>query len=307
MEIKTYIDDLFRYLQTYEDRYAEFKVEAFIQTYNGIRTVFQTLREQRDQAVEVDYTFLDAIKLAPLTSSDLRQLTVQVLISFFESEADIDGRSNQAYTYCRGLRPVKQDVPYFEEHLLPTLFREGAFHNNFELHSFMLEEMSQFLNRFGRPLKSSITPEEFGSYSDGMKFLVLCRRRLQLGDGLLTDRASLEYDLQRLGTLSKLGQKHKLFEAYLTKWNYLQRVTFLSKIKAVLTELLGKAKGFFSSYRYTRLVFSQRRPAFFKYGLFIIFWIVLALLVPRWWQSYEDGKLKQMNERVENIRKHAGR
>ena len=110
--MKSYIDDLFKYIDTYENNYSQFETEAFLQTYNGIITVYQTLRGDRNQAVEVDYYFLDKIKLQPLTSSDLRQLAVQVLITRFESEVDTDGRSNQAYSYCRNLRPVKQDVPF---------------------------------------------------------------------------------------------------------------------------------------------------------------------------------------------------
>ena len=97
----------------------------------------------------------------------------------------------------------------------------------------MLEEMSRFLNTFGRPLKGTITPEEFGAYSDPMKFLVLCRRRLQLGNELLGDRTSLEFDLQRLGTITKLNQKSKLFASYFKEWNYLRKISFWSKIKTV--------------------------------------------------------------------------
>jgi hypothetical protein len=110
--VKSYVDDLFRYLNTYEASYSQFETEAFLQTYNGIKAVFQALRKQRDKAVEVDRYFLEMIRQAPLTSSDLRQLTIQVLISFFEGEADIDGHSNKAFSYCRGLRAIKQDVPY---------------------------------------------------------------------------------------------------------------------------------------------------------------------------------------------------
>ena len=53
--MKSYIDDLFGYIDTYEKNYAQFETEAFLQTYNGIVTVFQTLRGDRYQAVEVDY------------------------------------------------------------------------------------------------------------------------------------------------------------------------------------------------------------------------------------------------------------
>ena len=43
MEIKSYINDLFKYLDKFENRYDEFKTEAFVQTYNGIYAVFTTL------------------------------------------------------------------------------------------------------------------------------------------------------------------------------------------------------------------------------------------------------------------------
>ncbi|MCK4655385.1 MAG: hypothetical protein KAT85_00085, partial [candidate division Zixibacteria bacterium] len=55
--IKTYVEDLFKYLKTYEKNYSQFKTEAFFQTYNGIYAVFQALQQQRDKAVELDYIF----------------------------------------------------------------------------------------------------------------------------------------------------------------------------------------------------------------------------------------------------------
>lgn len=302
MDIKSYIDDLFRYLKTYETNYSKFETEAFMQTYNGIRTVFQTLREQRNQAVEVDYSFLDAVKLAPLTSSDLRHLTVQMLITYFESVADVDGRSNQAYDYCRGLRGVKQDVPFFETVLLPLFFREGSLNDNFRLHSFLLGELANFLNKYGRTVNPDLSPEAFAALDDGRKFLELSRRRLHLGSDLMADRSSLEFHLQRVGTFDKLSQKKKLFKEYLMFWNYLVKVSFWTKIKSFFGELGGKAKGFFSSFRYTRLVFSQRRPAFFLLTFFIILWLFLAVMVPIWWFDYEKGQLDKLYDRVERLK-----
>ena len=302
MDKKAYIDDLFKYLKTYETNYSQFEAEAFMQTYNGIRTVFQTLREQRDQAVEVDYSFLDAVKLVPLPSSDLRHLTVQMLITYFESVADVDGRSNQAYDYCRGLRAVKQDVPFFEEVLLPLLFKEGALNDNFRLHSFLLDELANFLNKFGRPVNADLSPEAFDALDDGSKFLELARRKLQLGNDLLSDRLSLEFHLQRVGSFDKLSQKKKLFKEYLMQWNYLIKVSFWAKIKSFFGELGGKAKGFFSSYRYTRLVFSQRRPAFFLLTFLVVFWLFLAVMTPLWWLDYEQGQLDKMYERLERLK-----
>lgn len=302
MDKKAYIDDLFKYLKTYETNYSQFEAEAFMQTYNGIRTVFQTLREQRDQAVEVDYSFLDAVKLAPLPSSDLRHLTVQMLITYFESVADVDGRSNQAYDYCRGLRAVKQDVPFFEEVLLPLLFREGALNDNSRLHSFLLDELANFLNKFGRPINADLSPEAFDAFDNGRKFLELARRKLQLGNDLLSDRSSLEFHLQRVGSFDKLSQKKKLFKEYLMQWNYLIKVSFWTKVKSFFGELGGKAKGFFSSYRYTRLVFSQRRPAFFLLTFLVVFWLFLAVMTPLWWLDYEQGQLDKMYERLERLK-----
>jgi len=302
VNIKTYVDDLFRYLDTYEKNYAQFETEAFMQTYNGIRTVFQTLREQRDQAVEVDYLFLDAVKLAPLTSSDLRHLTVQMLITYFESVADVDGRSNQAYDYCRGLRAVKQDVPFFEGVLLPLLFKEGAFKDNFRLHSFLLGESANFLNKYGRPVNPDLNPEAFNALDDSRKFRELARRKLQFGADLMADRSSLEFHLQRVGTFDKLSQKRKLFKDYLMQWNYLIKVSFWSKVKSFFGELGGKAKGFFSSFRYTKLVFSQRRPAFFFLTFLILFWVFMAVMTPLWWLDYEQVQQDKIYERVDRLK-----
>ncbi len=304
MAVKANIEKLFVYLDAFESQPAAFETQAFIQTYNGVRAVFRVLREQRDQAVEVDYTFLDFIKQVPLTASDLREITVQILICYFEAEADVDGRTNQSYSYCRGQRPVKQDVPYIEEKLAPLLFRERALNNNEQLHGFMLDEICAFLNTHGRSLKADLTPEEFDRLKDPIKMLVLARRRHQFGTALLNDRSSLEFDLHRVNAFHKLGSKNRAFEQYFKNWNYLYKPSFWTRVKTTITELGGKGRGIFSSFRYTRLVFSQRGPAFVKYVVFIVFWIVLAILVPRWWLEHDDSQLQKMNQRVQNVGQH---
>ncbi|MEA2030100.1 MAG: hypothetical protein U9N55_00695 [candidate division Zixibacteria bacterium] len=302
MDVKSYIDELFRYLNSYETKYSEFQTEAFLQTYNGIRAVFKALREERNQAVEIDYAFLDAIRLTPLTSSDLRQLTVQILISFFEAVADVDGRTNQSYNYSRQLRPIKQDVPFFEQHLLPLLFAKGALNNNFQLHYFILKEIGQYLNSFGRPIKADLSPEDYLAFDDGRKFLELTRRYQHFGSDLLDDRTSLEFHLERIGEFRKLSQKNHLYKLYVNNWGYLRRKNFWVKVKVFFGEISGKIKGLFSSFRYTRLAFSQRKPAFFLLVFFILFWIAIAIAVPYAWNKYEDGKLDDLKDRIENVK-----
>ncbi|MEW5994357.1 MAG: hypothetical protein AB1744_08165 [Candidatus Zixiibacteriota bacterium] len=305
--VKSYIDDLFRYLDTYETSYAQFETEAFLQTYNGICAVFQALRKQRDKAVAVDEYFLGKIKQAPLTSSDLRQVTIQVLITFFESEADIDGQSDRAYSYCRGIRAAKQDVPFFESHLLPILFRDASLNNNLRLNSFLLSEIARYLNRFGRPLAPDLTPEQFAAMGDPMKFLVLARRRQLLGQDLLTDRSSLEFHLQRIDAFSKLRQKGKLYEHYLKEWRYLAEKNFWVRVKAFFAELGGKIRGVFSSSRYFRLSLTQRNTAYLFYGLVIVFFILLALYVPMKWSQFSQGEFDQLEQRAQTIQREVSR
>ncbi|MCX6826025.1 MAG: hypothetical protein NTV06_01970 [candidate division Zixibacteria bacterium] len=298
MEIKSYIEELFKYLDAYEKRPAEFETEAFLQTYNGIYAVFQALRQQRDKAVEVDQFFFDKIKQVPLTGSDLRRLSIQIMITYFESEADIDGQSNRSYLHCRGLREVKQDVPFFENYLIPLLVKEGNLNNNFRLNLFFLNEIARYINKFGRATTSALTPEEFGALSDSMKFLELARRRSGLGSALLKDRNSLEFHLQRINAFDKLGQKNKLFEHYLTEWIYLKRTSFWSKVTSFWSELIGKIKGAFSSSRYFRLVMTQRNAAHLYYFLIIIFFILLAIYVPIKWRAYSDKQLQEFQDRA---------
>lgn len=305
--VKSYVDDLFRYLDTYESSYAQFETEAFLQTYNGICAVFQALRRQRDKAVDLDQFLLDKIKHFPLTGSDLRQLTIQVLVTYFESEADIDGQSNRAYSYCRGVRAVKQDVPFFESHLVPLLFREGSVNNNYRLNAFFLHEIARYINTFGKSLNSDLSPEAFAALSDPLKYLELARRRHQLGDDLIKDRVSLEFHLQRIDAFNKLGQKSRLCEHYLKDWNYLIKPSFWSKVKAFLSELGGKLKGAFSSWRYFRLVITQRNPAFLYYGLIIVLFILLAIYIPMKWGDYGQSRFDQFEKRVHSLQSGAGK
>jgi hypothetical protein len=303
MKVRQYIDDLFRYIGTYETNFSAFDFGAFQQTYNGIRALFGALREYRDQAVETDYILLDFIHKAPLKASDLRELTVQTLVTWFEMEVDVDNRSNQAYSYVRGLREVRQDVPYIEEQLLPKLFRAGALNNSFQLHSFFLIELSNFMNAYGRPLAVDLTPEQFEAKGDAHRIMELCRRRLQLGDSLLSDRSTLEFHLQRVGFFERWSRTNKLVEMYLETWDYRTKPgTFLQRVQKALVDALGKFKGLFRSYRYTALMFGQRRPAYVATVLLIVVWIGIAFLVPALWSGYSDSKLQDLNQRLTTVR-----
>ena len=298
MDIKSYIEDLFTYLDTYENNYAEFKTEAFTQTYNGLYAVFQALRQQRDKAIDVDQYFLSCIKKSPLTSSDLRQLVIQILITFFESEADIDGQSNKSYMYCRDLRPSKRDITFFEDHLLPVLFREGSLNNNFKLNAFILNELARYLIKFGRAVDAGLTPEVFEAMSDPAKLLELARRRMTFGPDLLTDRNSLEFHLQRIDAFSKLARKSRLGDEYVRHWDYLKTTSFWSKVAAFASEWWGKFKGAFASYGYFRLVITQRSAAFFLYVGLIILFVFLAIYVPLKWQGHAEHRLERFHEKA---------
>lgn len=298
--VKKYIDDLFRYLDTFEKDSDKFPEEAFFQTYNGIGAVFQALRQQRDQAVEVDQYLLDHVKQSPLTSSDLRHLTIQILVTFFEVEADIDGRSNKAFTYCRGLRAIKQDAPFFESVLAPMLFRDGALSSKHDLNAFFLKELARYLNVYGKPLNPNISPEAFAALSDPLKMIELQRRQLQLGTDLLTDRGSLEFHLSRVDGFAKLAQSLGLIEKYLKGWHYLVETSWWSRFKTWLTEFGGKGRGALSNWRYLRLVLTQRNPAYLFYGLIIVLLVGWAVIMPSLWRSYSDHRLEQFEQRVEH-------
>ncbi|MFH1700126.1 MAG: hypothetical protein ABIE07_06025 [Candidatus Zixiibacteriota bacterium] len=301
MDIRSYIDELFAYIDTFENRYAEFKTEAFIQTFTGISAVFQALRKQRDKAIDVDQYFLRKIQKSPLTSSDLRQITLQVLITFFESEADIDGQSNKSYLYCRDLRGTKRDMTFFEGQLLNLLFREGSLNNNFQLNLFFIEELARYMNKFGRDVDSGLTPETFDAMSDPAKFLELARRRISMGKELLTDRNSLEFHLLRIDAFLKLSKKSNLYNDYLQEWKYLKTSSFWSKVTEFSSEVWGKIKGAFASFAYFRLVISQRPAAYGFYAVIIILFILLAFYVPNKWISYSEETLERFNQKASEI------
>jgi hypothetical protein len=307
VEIKTYIEDLFKYFETFESNYASFDTEAFFQTYNGIYAVFQAMRQQRNEAVDVDRFFLERIKMAPLTASDLRQVATQILITYFESEADIDGQSNRAYLYCRDLRPIKQDIAYFENHLVPLLFREGSLNNNYALSAFLLNETARYLNKFGKGFQPDLSPESFNALTDPMKFLELTRRRMILGENVLSDRGGLEFHLAAVDAFSKLAKKSKLYEYYLTRWNYLRQTTFWSRVKRGLGNFWGAFTGAFASNRYFRLSITQRRGAYAFYTIAILFFLFMAVFVPLKWHSYTVHQLEQFQQKAATVPVGTGR
>jgi len=293
VDIRTYIQDLFNYLDKYENASAQFETEAFLQTYNGIIAVFNSLRQQRSEAVSVDEYFLDKIRNSPLTSSDLRQLTAQILITFFESEVDTDGQSNRAYSYCRGMRAIKQDIPFFEKHMIPLICDDTSLGTNLRLKQFLLEEIARYLRKFGRPLQAAITPEAFLAMPTSVQLLELTRRQTELGHDLMKDRTSLEFHLGRVDYFEKLRVQGRLHEHLLAAWGYLQTATFWSKLKTGLSHLASSVAGAFASSGYFRLVINQRRPAYLFYAIVIALSLFIAIYVPLKWSSYGEERLQE--------------
>jgi len=306
--ITSYIEDLFKYINGYESDYASFEVEAFFQTYNGIGAVFQALREQREKAVEVDRVFLEKIKQRPLNSSDLRQLTIQVIISFFASVADTDGQSGNAYLYCRELRNVRQDKPYFETVLMPLLAREGSLNNNFKLNYFFLKEIGRYIRKFSRGFSAEVNFEDFKGMPVHQKLLVLYLRRSELGEDIINDRDSLEFHMRNVGVFEKFRQESPLAESYLREWDYLPHgLSFMDRLKQFLAVVGGKFRGSFSSFNYVRLSLSQRYSAYLFYGLMIAVFVFLAAFIPLQWNKYTDRKLAEFEKRVETTMKALGK
>ena len=300
--IKSYIADLFKYIETYEKNYDSFDIEAFLQTYNGIYAVFQALREQRERAVEVDQQFLERIKRGPLSSSDLRQMTIQILISFFESVADTDGQSNRAYLYCRERRDSKRDVNYFEKFLVPMLTQPGALNNNFRLNQFFLKEIARFIDKFGSGPIRDLSPEDFNGMSNGRKLLELQMRRSKLGADLVEDRNSLEFHLRSVGAFEKMKKAGPPFEHYLREWGYLVEESFMDRVKETSRTVWSSIRSLFSNYRYFHLALTQRNSAYIFYGLLILLFIFLAFFIPTKWNSYSRNRLAEMNSSVEQAR-----
>jgi len=300
--IRSYIQDLFKYIDTYEKNYDSFDIEGFLQTYNGIYAVFQALREQRERAVEVDQQFLERIKQGPLSSSDLRQLTIQILISFFESIADTDGQSNRAYLYCRERRDSKRDVAYFEKYLVPLLTQPGALNNNFRLNQLFLKEIGRFIDKFGSGVKRDMSPEDFNSMTEGRKLLELQMRRARLGTDLVEDRNSLEFHLRSVGAFEKMKSGSSLSDRYLREWGYLVEESFMDRVRETALIVWSNIRSLFSNYRYFRLALTQRNSAYIFYGLLIILFIFLAFFIPLKWNSYSERRLAEFDRRVEDTR-----
>ncbi len=305
--ITSYLEDLFRYINSYESNYASFETEAFFQTYNGVGAVFQALREQRDKAVEADRVFLDKIKQRPINSSDLRQLTIQVIISFFESVADTDGQSGNSYIYCRELRTVRQDVPYFENVLMPLLTREGSLNNNFKLNSFFLKEIGRYIRKFSRGFSTEVNFEDFNGMPIHQKLLVLSLRRSELGEDIINDRDSLEFHMRNVGVFERLRQESALAESYLKEWNYLAKgPSFMDRVRQFFAVIGSKLRGSFSSSNYMSLSLRQRYAAYLFHWLVIIVFLFLAVFIPLQWRKHAGSELKRFEGHYQEVKEALG-
>jgi len=306
--IAAYIEDLFRYLDSYEGNRGAFETEAFLQTYNGIGAVFQALREQRDKAIEVDRIFLERIQQRPLNSSDLRQLTIQIMISFFESIADSDNRSGNSYNYCRKLRDVHLDVPYFETVLMPLLTRDGSLNNDFALNRFFLQEIGRYIRKFGDGVGTDSNFEDFRGMPTHQKLLTLSLRRAELGEDIINDRDSLEFHMRSVGVFEKLAQESTLADRYLQEWDYLvQAPSFFDRLNQFFAVVGAKLRGSASSSNYMRLSLLQRSAGYALSWLIIAIFVFLAIFVPVVWNKYTQIRLEKFKVQVEETRQALGK
>ena len=247
------------------------------------------------------------IKQGPLNSSDLRQLTIQILISFFESIADTDGQTNRAYLHCREFRDVKRDVAYFETTLMPLLTWDGSLNNNFKLNYFFLKETGRFILNYSSGWSGDISFEDFKALPDHQKLLELHLRRSKFGESLFNDRNSLEFHMHSIGVFEKLKVSRPLFKQYFEEWNYLLDDSFFDRFKKKLGVLWESLKGLFSNYKYLRLALTQRYSAFIFYSLVIFLFVLMAILVPIRWNSYTEKKLVEFENRIEETQDKIGR
>jgi hypothetical protein len=97
-----------------------------------------------------------------------------------------------------------------------------------------------------------------------------------------------------------MAEKDQLAQKYFKTWGYLSEVGLWSRIKKALSETGGKGKGAFSSWRYFRLVLTQRNPAYLWYGFVMVLFLLAAIWVPMKWADYEQQKFQEMERRVEN-------
>jgi hypothetical protein len=168
-----------------------------------------------------------------------------------------------------------------------------------QLNAFFLAKIARYLNTFGKPIQTDLSPETFGGLSDPMKFLEMARRRQQLGEGLMQDRSTLEFHMHRIEAFKKLAQRGPLFNWYLHEWNYVVKAGgFWAKVKGFFGRLGGKFRGAFSSSRYFRMSLAQRNPAYAFYGIIIILFILLAIYVPMKWSEYKQDRLQQMRDQL---------
>ncbi|MCK4574481.1 MAG: hypothetical protein KAU36_08915, partial [candidate division Zixibacteria bacterium] len=135
----------------------------------------------------------------------------------------------------------------------------------------------------------------------------LTRRRMELGTGLLADRNSLEFHLNRIDYFTKLSAANKLSEHFLKDWHYLKTTSFWSRLGDFLSELGGKLRGAFSSFGYLRLILNQRNPAYVYYSVIIIIFILLAIYVPLKWQDYSQEQLRDFQQRTHQSGGDTGR
>jgi hypothetical protein len=207
----------------------------------------------------------------------------------------------QSIPLCRDLRQTKQDIPFFENHLVPMLFAEGGLNNNYPLNAFFLSEIARYLNKFGKSFQPDLSPESFQSLSDPMKFLELTRRRMILGEDVLSDRGGLEFHLAAIDAFSKMAKRNRLFEFYLNRWQYLRKTSFWARLKRGIGDLWGRITGAFASGRFFRLSITQRRGAYFYYTLLILVFLFLAVFVPITWNGYAKKKLDLFNHKATEL------
>ena len=107
--------------------------------------------------------------------------------------------------------------------------------------------------------------------------------------------------MQRVATFNRIGAKGKLYEEYLTKWDYMASSSLWARLSEWLKDLGAKFKGAFQSFGYFRLLTTQRKLAYLTYTLAILISLAIAFGSMSFWAGYEEDKLQEFQQKANDL------
>jgi hypothetical protein len=290
---------LYQLIETYERTPATLSAEEFMRLYESVERAIELSGEVEAQAFALDQALFNAVSIADLDTSDLRQVVSHALTIHHRYHADYGRGFEQAYRWCEKTRQRQvPDLRFVHTYVLPLLLKKGALGGKLELCLFLVERIARFENLEKVPVWDDEKASQLVEQEPGELVYQLARRRVKYpGENLIRVPGSLEQRLSKDGVFPRLRKQHldgaPLLSYQIERYEYDKGETWWTRFKAGVARLFrGMVERMAGEYIAYEL--SKRKGAYILQTVLIVVILLGMSMGLFFWGHQNRNRLSQI-------------